>query len=857
MTLFAKAVKSAADLETELNVFKVTAGATADEMARVSESAKQLGRDITLPGVTAGNAATTMTELAKAGLSVKDSMDGARGALQLATAAQIDNVTATKLIAGALNSFQLSGNEAVKVADLLTGAANASQGEISDMGTALGQAAAVSNLFGVSLGDTVTLLTELAQAGIAGGRAGTSLRVAFLRLVNPPAAAAKVLKELNVQIRDINGNLRPEVFIDIQNALQKYTKAQQQAKLATIFGSDAIRAAAIIGAKGAAGFRDTNAAINEFGLAQRQAAARTAGLTGSVENLSNQASALGLTIGQVSSGPIKSVVKNVSDLFVALNEAAGGAVTLSAALDELDKNRAGGFFGKFSKDLLGSPFPEMVAFVKVLSEGKPVKFGQLPSETLKGLENAKVNATKIREEIVAAVNAGKQTGGELGLNQTLVILDALVEKLNKGGPASQKFASEIAGIRTELQKAGTTGFKLFPDDVTKLFPADLLSGAVASNVAKKNMEAFVNAIPGSELFSFTKASFDNVTQAIIASGNEAAAAAKRVFAAVVNAAVEEVAKINEQFDIAAAAGDKQGQLSALRKQAAEQEKIIAAADAAARKIGAGNKGFATAVERRRAARHELASLNEQIRSIEAGIASDAEKAAADVKASKDKALKAQLDALQAKKDAAAKIAKAIADQKQAQREQQQAIENSLRLDISFSQTKENQSGEIRAREALIKQLKKEQAKTKEGTNEWKQLRNDIAEQTAAIDALNKEKKKQAEAVKAGQSFAQASFDFLQAQQGFASNLLGNLIPSGATGGLVGGGSPVQSALTPVSSFADGQSKAGPTAGQAQTTNAILTGILNQLKQLNGDNLTPEAQRQNRGQRSVMDGIGGG
>ena len=78
VTLFAKAVKSAADLETELNVFKVTAGATADEMARVSESAKQLGRDITLPGVTAGNAATTMTELAKAGLSVKDSMDGAR-----------------------------------------------------------------------------------------------------------------------------------------------------------------------------------------------------------------------------------------------------------------------------------------------------------------------------------------------------------------------------------------------------------------------------------------------------------------------------------------------------------------------------------------------------------------------------------------------------------------------------------------------------------------------------------------------------------------------------------------------------------------------------------------------------------
>ena len=119
-------------------------------------------------------------------------MDGARGVLQLATAAQIDNVNATKLVAGALNSFALSGNEAVRVADLLTGAAKESQGEISDMGTALAQASAVAHLAGVSIEDTVTFLTELSKAGISGGRAGTSLRVAFLRLINPTAAAAKV-----------------------------------------------------------------------------------------------------------------------------------------------------------------------------------------------------------------------------------------------------------------------------------------------------------------------------------------------------------------------------------------------------------------------------------------------------------------------------------------------------------------------------------------------------------------------------------------------------------------------------------------------------------------------------------------
>ena len=119
-----------------------------------------------------------------------------------------------------------------------------------------------------------------------------------------------------------------------------------------------------------------------------------------------------------------------------------------------------------------------------------------------------------------------------------------------------------------------------------------------------------------------------------------------------------------------------------------------------------------------------------------------------------------------------------------------------------------------------------------------------------MDEIRKEKQK------SNQSFAQATFEFLQAQQGFASNLLGNLIPSGATGGLVGGGS-VQGALAPVSAFADGQSKSGPTAGQAQTTNGLLVAILAQMKELNGETKAPEAKRQRAHSWTLMDGVGGG
>ena len=89
VTAFGKSLQIFAEFERTLNVFAATTGATAEEMERVSEASRQLGADLTLPAVNASDAASAMTELAKAGLSVEDALAGARGVLQLSTAAQI------------------------------------------------------------------------------------------------------------------------------------------------------------------------------------------------------------------------------------------------------------------------------------------------------------------------------------------------------------------------------------------------------------------------------------------------------------------------------------------------------------------------------------------------------------------------------------------------------------------------------------------------------------------------------------------------------------------------------------------------------------------------------------------------
>ena len=907
---FSKAVKSAAQLQTELNVFQVTAGATADEMDRAAEAARRLGRDITLPGVTAGDAAQALTQLAKAGLSVRDSLDAAKGTLQLATAAQIDNVAATNLVASALNSFALGGAEAVRVADLLTGAAKESQGEITDMGTALQQASAVAKLAGINIEDTVTFLTQLARAGLSGGRAGTSLRVALLRLINPTGEAAKKLKELNIQLRDSSGNISPKVFTDIATALQGLSKAQQQATLATIFGTDAIRSAAIIGGQGSEAFLKLRDSVTESGLAQQQAAARTKGFQGSVENLSNQFENLGTTVGKFTLGPGKLLVDFLAQTASDLELVVSGLGLAGQAFDNFNKSvdKALGIDESFDKKVQGF-FGDTIK--------NALRVGPLLIEFAIDQTKAKASAQSVREQIDNIVKSGEKTGGELGLNETLVNLDGLVEKLKQGSPAAQKFADSVALVRSRLSAA--SGVRIFPENVRDLFPPELLLGTISKEAGEKNVSVFKQAMSGDELFDASLNAFGRVGDAIEIAGVSAAEKAKIAIANIIGAATTQLARLGEAFDVAVAADSQAGQLASLKKQAAEQQKIIDAANKAAQTAGPGRKGFDTAVKVRRDAQKQLASVNTQIRGIEDQILSDQKQAASEAQRRANDAQQARNDADRAfldsvsgreaglqnqlllaetrkgladdikrnealrdfykqSREQAAKtiqdaklrlstvqsftrsiiqINKTITDltaqqaqnQKDAQEARRKSLLEGINLDIDFDQTIGNKKKELNDRNRLIAQLKIELQTVKKGTVAYKEIRNAIAEQNKAIADITAEKRKQ------GQSFAQASFEFLQAQQGFAANLLGNLIPSGATGGLVGGG--VSQALQPVAGAAEARSQSGPTAGQGNATNHLLFQILQQLKEANGETKAPEARRQRAHSWSLMDGVGGG
>lgn len=427
---FAKSIQLATSFNQELNVFRVTVGATQDEMKQVSDTARALGRDISLPGVSAIDAAEAMTELAKAGLSVQDSIDGARGVLQLATAAQLSNADATTLAASALNAFGLGGGQAVHVADLLANAANNAQGGIEDMGLALRQSAAVARQVGFSLDDTVALLTLLARNGLQGSDAGTALRTSLIRLINPTKEARNILADLNIQLRDQQGNLRPEVFAEFAAATKNLTKAQQDARAAIVFGQDAIRAEAILGREGARGLDQMRVALEKQGTAADVAAARNVGLGGAVENLKNQLSNLGLTIGEAVTPAVEDFVGGLADIVSNTDLAVNKLILLRAAIRNAfpsggDPNEGASFFDRLNAsatDLLTGSLPEQLGRFG----DEMVKF-QSQLEDLTGLN-------LVNDDLI------KQSGKNLGAETRSAIEDASREAV----AAANDFGNKVA-----------------------------------------------------------------------------------------------------------------------------------------------------------------------------------------------------------------------------------------------------------------------------------------------------------------------------------------------------------------------------------------------------------------------------
>lgn len=282
-----------------LNSLQAAGNATASQMQNARSAAIAMGKDLSLPGATATDAAEAMDELTKAGVSVNRAITASRPALLLGAAANVSLGDAARVTGDVMDDFSLSAAQIPHVADALAVASNSAGGGLMSLFDAIKYVGPVARAAGIDMDSTTAAITELAKSGIQGSMAGTSLRSMLSSLAAPTAVASSALSDLGVQAYNAAGQFvgLPALFDQLHAAQERLNPQQFGKDVVQAFGQEALSAVNTFAKEGSAGFDQFYDKIhNSEGAAQRFADQMNQGLGASLRQLQKETSAVALDL---------------------------------------------------------------------------------------------------------------------------------------------------------------------------------------------------------------------------------------------------------------------------------------------------------------------------------------------------------------------------------------------------------------------------------------------------------------------------------------------------------------------------------------------------------------------------------
>jgi TP901 family phage tail tape measure protein len=328
----ALAVSKFASFDSAMSGVRAATHATEGDMESLRDVAVKAGQDTAF---SAEEAARGIEEMAKAGVSTADIIGGGLdGALSLAAAGSIEVGEAADLAATAMTQFGLAGEDIPHIADLLAAGAGKAQGSVQDMGAALKQAGLVADQTGLTIEETTGGLAAFASAGLLGSDAGTSFKSMLQRLTPQSKEASDLMGQLGISAYDAQGNFigLSEFAGNLQTSMADLTVEQRNAAMATIFGSDAVRASAILYEQGAAGIEKWEQAVSDAGYASETAAIMTDNLKGDLERLGGALDTVFLQSGSGANDALRGIVQAAEDVVDMVGNIPGPVLNTVAAV---------------------------------------------------------------------------------------------------------------------------------------------------------------------------------------------------------------------------------------------------------------------------------------------------------------------------------------------------------------------------------------------------------------------------------------------------------------------------------------------------------------------------------------------
>ena len=176
------AITTGMDFEAGMSQVKATSGATAEEMNLLTDEAMRIGE---ITKFSASEAAEGLNYMAMAGWKSEQMLDGLEGMANLAAAANTDLGTASDIVTDTLTAMGYAAGDSAKLADVMAAAASNANTNVELMGYTFKYAAPVAGSLGYNMEDLAIATGLMANAGIKGEQAGTTLRTGLTNLIKP------------------------------------------------------------------------------------------------------------------------------------------------------------------------------------------------------------------------------------------------------------------------------------------------------------------------------------------------------------------------------------------------------------------------------------------------------------------------------------------------------------------------------------------------------------------------------------------------------------------------------------------------------------------------------------------------
>ncbi len=341
-SLVSSVVSTGMAFESSMSNVQALSGATGADFEALSAKAQEMGAKTKF---SASEAADAMGYMAMAGWNAKDMLNGIEGVMNLAAASGEDLASVSDIVTDAMTAFGLAADGTTKgvanatyFADTLAATAASANTNVGLMGETFKYVGTMAGSLGYSIEDVSLAIGLMANRGLKGSMAGTSLNSVMTRLATNTSGAREAIEKLGVKFYDSSGNARAlgDVMTELRDATKGMNNEQKTALANTVAGMEAQKGLlAILNATDDEYNSLADAIRNSNGAAQEQADIKMDNLYGDVTRLKSAWDGLSIKIytavnalgkSKDGLGSMRSVVQSVTDI---VNKTADAVENLS------------------------------------------------------------------------------------------------------------------------------------------------------------------------------------------------------------------------------------------------------------------------------------------------------------------------------------------------------------------------------------------------------------------------------------------------------------------------------------------------------------------------------------------------